>query len=77
MLPDENVLHPSISSKARLDFGGSVDRVIDFRQHAEECRQLARRARTAADRDMLLDMAATWESLAASRQRLIERKPAS
>ena len=44
----------------------------DYRQHAEECRQLASRARTPEERDMILSMAATWEELARSRERTLK-----
>ena len=47
----------------------------DYRQHAEECRQLASRARTPEERDMILSMAATWEELARSHERTL--KPAA
>jgi hypothetical protein len=77
MLPDENGLHPSISLRVLLEASeAEMDRVIDFRRHADECRQLARRSRSVDERAMLLDMAASWDTLAANRQRLIERKSA-
>jgi hypothetical protein len=38
-----------------------------YRKHAEECRKLARRTRAAADREMILNMAKTWEELASAR----------
>jgi hypothetical protein len=46
--------------------------VEDYRQQAEECRQLASRARTPEERDMILHMAATWEELARSRERTLK-----
>ncbi len=44
-----------------------MKKASEYRQHAEECRDLARRAKEAEHRDMLLNMAATWDSLAAER----------
>ena len=46
--------------------------VEDYRQHAEECRQLASQARTPEERDLILNMAATWEKLARSRERTLK-----
>jgi hypothetical protein len=39
-----------------------MKKVSEYREHAEECRTLARRSKSSADRDMLLNMAATWDS---------------
>jgi hypothetical protein len=39
----------------------------DFRNHAKECRAMAERARSPGDRDMLLNMARTWDDLATAR----------
>ena len=46
--------------------------IEDYRQHADECRQLASRARTPKERDMILNMAATWEVLAKSREKMLK-----
>ena len=46
--------------------------IEDYRQHANECRQLASRARTPEERDMILNMAATWEELARSREKMVK-----
>ena len=46
-----------------------MERVVEFRQHAAECRLLATRARSPGQRDMLLQMAESWESLADTRER--------
>ena len=40
-----------------------MSKVSEYRQHPKECRVLAHRSRSSQHRDMLLDMAATWESL--------------
>ena len=54
------------------DNNRSVKSIEDYREHAEECRQLASRARTPEERDMILSMAATWEELARSRERTLK-----
>ena len=38
-----------------------MSKVSEYRQHPKECRVLAHRSRSSQHRDMLLDMAATWE----------------
>jgi hypothetical protein len=38
-----------------------MKKISEYLSHVEECRTLARRARSPQDRDMLLNMAATWE----------------
>jgi hypothetical protein len=45
-----------------------------FRKHAQECRAMAKRARLPGDRGMLLNMARTWEDLAASRVRQFSQR---
>ena len=40
----------------------------DYRNHAEECRALARKSRTDEERRQLLTMAATWDGLATERE---------
>jgi hypothetical protein len=51
-----------------------MQKVEDYRKHAEECRLLAGRARASAERDMLLNMAQTWDDLAKSRQAQIAQQ---
>jgi hypothetical protein len=41
----------------------------DYQQHAEECRELARKSAAPDQREQLLKMAAAWDALAAERQR--------
>jgi hypothetical protein len=48
--------------------------VEDYRRHAEECRQLAARARSPEEREMILNMAITWEELAEGRRKLLEKR---
>jgi hypothetical protein len=43
-----------------------MQKAEDFRNHAQECRAMAKRARSPGDRGMLLNMAQTWDDLAAS-----------
>jgi hypothetical protein len=51
-----------------------MKKVEDYRQHADECRQMANRSRLPEDRDMLKSMAATWDSLAEAREAHIARQ---
>jgi hypothetical protein len=44
-----------------------MHKIEDYRVHAAECREMAGRARNDADREMLLNMARTWDSLADAR----------
>jgi hypothetical protein len=48
-----------------------MKKVEDYRAHADECRRMADQARSPEDKAMLMNMAATWESLAADRQKRI------
>jgi hypothetical protein len=50
-----------------------MERVIDYRRHAEECRSMAGRARSPDEKQMLLNMAESWESLAKDRERTLAR----
>ena len=52
-----------------------MKKASEYRQHAEECRVLARSMPAGKDRDQLLEMAATWDTLAAERSRLVQRHP--
>lgn len=57
-----------------LDERLPMKKVEEYRMHADECRQMARRARVPSHRDMLLSMAQTWDALAAHRGEHIARK---
>jgi hypothetical protein len=46
-----------------------MKKVADYRRHAEECRTLLKGAKTPEHREMLLNMAETWEALAAAREK--------
>jgi hypothetical protein len=48
-------------------------KIEDYKVHAEECRELASRARNDSDRQMLLNMAATWEAMAVGRAEQLQR----
>jgi hypothetical protein len=47
----------------------------EYRQHAVQCRELAKRIKPGEQRDQLLEMATTWEKLAAERSELVLRHP--
>ena len=51
-----------------------MKKASEYRQHAEECRVLARGIQ-GEQRDRLLEMAATWDKLAAERSELVRRHP--
>ena len=52
-----------------------MKKASEYRVHAEECRALARGMAAGDRRAQLLEMAATWEKLAAERSELIRRHP--
>jgi hypothetical protein len=52
-----------------------MKKASEYRQHANECRALAASAATTEHREQLLEMARTWDRLAADRTTLIERHP--
>ena len=47
--------------------------VSEYRQHAQECRTLAKQVPAGEQRDQLLEMARTWDSLADTREGLVHR----
>jgi hypothetical protein len=51
-----------------------MEKVEDYRSHAEECRTMARRAPSPQERDMLLNMARTWDDLSIHRAEQIARQ---
>jgi hypothetical protein len=65
---------PGIDALRRLhrEAGGGMSKVSEYRQHAKECRGLAKRSRSLEHREMLLNIAATWESLANDRIKTAE-----
>jgi hypothetical protein len=50
-----------------------LNKVSDYRRHARECEALAKTAKP-EHRDMLLNMAATWESLAVAREKQLAKQ---
>jgi hypothetical protein len=55
--------------------GRIVKKASEYRQHAEECRILAKQVPEGIQRDQLLEMARTWDNLADDRDRLVKRHP--
>ena len=53
-----------------------MKKASEYRQHAEECRALARNMTDDAQRDQLVRMAETWDRLAAEREDKPPRQPA-
>jgi hypothetical protein len=52
-----------------------MKKASEYRQHAEECRALARKLGQGEHRNQLLEMAATWDKLVIERSELIRRCP--
>jgi hypothetical protein len=52
-----------------------MKKASEYREHADQCRDLAKRMAPGEQRDQLLEMATTWEKLAAERSDLIRRHP--
>jgi hypothetical protein len=48
-----------------------MKKISEYKQHAEECRMLARQTAVEKHRQMLLEMAATWEMLAENRANIL------
>jgi hypothetical protein len=51
-----------------------MQKAADYRQHAGECRLMASRSNSSEHRQMLLNMASTWESLATDREAHLARQ---
>ena len=52
-----------------------MKKASEYRLHAEECRELARQMPDGEQRNQLLEMARTWDNLAAERSDLVRRHP--
>ena len=52
-----------------------VKKASEYRAHAQDCRMLARRMKTDAQRETLLQMAMDWDEMAIYRARLITLHP--
>jgi hypothetical protein len=48
-------------------------KVSDYRKHAEDCKALLAGAKSPEHREMLLNMAATWEALAVAREKKLAK----
>jgi hypothetical protein len=55
--------------------GTSVKKASEYRQHARDCRALARKMESEADREQMLAMAAHWERLARDRAAFLSKHP--
>ena len=51
-----------------------MKKAAEYRHHAQECRTLARNAQNGEHRTSLLNVAETWEALAAERERLLRQQ---
>jgi hypothetical protein len=47
----------------------------EYRKHAEECRALTKQVPDGEHRNQLLEMARTWDNLAADREKLVRNHP--
>ena len=52
-----------------------MKKASEYRQHARECRELAKGIPEGPQRDQLIEMARTWENLAADRSEWVRRHP--
>jgi hypothetical protein len=53
---------------------GNLKKASEYRDHAEECRILARSALTSEHKAILENMGRTWEMLAKSREERLQRE---
>jgi hypothetical protein len=71
---EHSPLNPVVNAwAASKSGGGELKKASEYRQHAEECRMLARNAASPEHKAMLENMAATWESLAVERERRLSQ----
>jgi hypothetical protein len=49
--------------------------ILEYRKHAQECRALARLVPPGEQREQLLQMAATWDKLAQTREGFVRNHP--
>ncbi len=52
-----------------------MKKASEYRQHAQDCRDLASKMELGEQRDQLLQLAAHWETLAEERLQLVRRHP--
>lgn len=50
-----------------------MKKVFDYRRHVEECKMLPRQSGSEQHRQMLLNMAETWEQLAQAREQRLAK----
>jgi hypothetical protein len=50
-----------------------TNKISDYLKHANDCRMLAKQAKVEEHREMLINMAASWEMLAESRSRPVTK----
>lgn len=50
-----------------------MKKISDYKRHVEECKALLRGARSPEERQMLLNMAETWEGLAKAREKKLAK----
>jgi hypothetical protein len=65
-------LHPAL---IRLPLGQGMKKASEYRQHADECRALAKQVPEGEQRDQLLEMARTWDRLADDREAPAQKHP--
>ena len=51
-----------------------MKKAAEYRQHAQECRTLARNVRIEEQRVQLIAMAETWDALATERERMLREQ---
>ena len=51
-----------------------MQKLDEYKQHADECRQLANQSSNEQNRQQLLVMAERWEQMAKDRAKLLERQ---
>jgi hypothetical protein len=64
-----------INGSASGDAFWTMKTAAEYRKHAEECRVLAKQVPEGEQREQLLEMARTWDSLAETREGLIRNHP--
>ncbi|MBL0407130.1 hypothetical protein JKG68_24660 [Microvirga aerilata] len=52
-----------------------METAAEYRKHAEECRALAKQVPEGEHRSQLLEIARTWDNLAADREKLVRNHP--
>jgi hypothetical protein len=64
-----------IKGCAALYAQGTMKTAAEYRKHADECRVLAKQVPEGEQRNQLLEMAKTWDNLAADREKLVRNHP--